>query len=178
VGEIDRPDRRANRAHLGIAQEKGEVRVAATLQLVRAGVGVELRRGTFQVVLDGNDNGSIEWLGLQGSAKASQAFPVKGVPHPFPATVAVHEAGLAQDPEVVGDGRLGLAGGPHEGANTNLAIRSRCPHREDPEPYGVGQRAEALGHVGGLFGAQRGSQHRRAANRLGYLADSTRFYHH
>ena len=35
--------------------------MAATLRLVREGVGVELRRGTFQALLDGNDNGSIEW---------------------------------------------------------------------------------------------------------------------
>jgi hypothetical protein len=34
--------------------------VAATLQLVREGFGIELRRGTFQVVLDGNAVGSIE----------------------------------------------------------------------------------------------------------------------
>lgn len=34
--------------------------MAATLQLVREGTGMELRRGTFQVVLDGNDVASIE----------------------------------------------------------------------------------------------------------------------
>lgn len=37
--------------------------MAATLQLVRfrEGVVFELRRGTFHVLLDGNDVGSIEW---------------------------------------------------------------------------------------------------------------------
>jgi hypothetical protein len=35
--------------------------VAATLQLVREGFGMELRRGTFHVLLDGNDVASIEW---------------------------------------------------------------------------------------------------------------------
>jgi hypothetical protein len=34
--------------------------VAATLQLVREGVGMELRRGTFHVVLDHNEVASIE----------------------------------------------------------------------------------------------------------------------
>ena len=34
--------------------------MAATLQLIREGFGMELRRGTFHVVLDGNDIGSIE----------------------------------------------------------------------------------------------------------------------
>jgi hypothetical protein len=34
--------------------------VAATLQLVRKGTILELRRGTFQVLLDGDDVGSIE----------------------------------------------------------------------------------------------------------------------
>ncbi len=34
--------------------------MAATLQLVREGTGMELRCGTFQVVLDGNDVASIE----------------------------------------------------------------------------------------------------------------------
>jgi hypothetical protein len=35
--------------------------VAATLKLVREGFGVELRRGTFHILLDGNDIGLIEW---------------------------------------------------------------------------------------------------------------------
>lgn len=35
--------------------------MAATLQLVREGFGIELRRGTFHVLLDGNDVASIEW---------------------------------------------------------------------------------------------------------------------
>jgi hypothetical protein len=35
--------------------------MTATLQLVREGRGIELRRGTFDVVLDGADVGSIEW---------------------------------------------------------------------------------------------------------------------
>jgi hypothetical protein len=34
--------------------------VATTLQLVREGSIIELRRGTFRVLLDGNDVGSIE----------------------------------------------------------------------------------------------------------------------
>jgi hypothetical protein len=34
--------------------------VAATLQLIREPIGMELRRGTFRVVLDGNDIQSIE----------------------------------------------------------------------------------------------------------------------
>ena len=33
----------------------------ATLQLVRQGFGIELRRGTFHVLLDDNDVASIEW---------------------------------------------------------------------------------------------------------------------
>jgi hypothetical protein len=35
--------------------------VAATLQLVREGLGIELRRGTFHVLVDTNDVASIEW---------------------------------------------------------------------------------------------------------------------
>jgi hypothetical protein len=35
--------------------------VAANLQLAREGFGFELRRGTFHVLLDGNDVASIEW---------------------------------------------------------------------------------------------------------------------
>jgi hypothetical protein len=35
--------------------------MAATLQLSREGVGIELRRGTFEVVLDGHDLRTIEW---------------------------------------------------------------------------------------------------------------------
>jgi hypothetical protein len=34
--------------------------VAATLQLLREGLAMELRRGPFEVLLDGNDIGSIE----------------------------------------------------------------------------------------------------------------------
>ncbi len=34
--------------------------MAATLQLVRKGIIMELRRGTFQVMLDGDDVGSID----------------------------------------------------------------------------------------------------------------------
>ncbi len=41
-------------------REKGEEAVAATLRLVREGTIMELRRGTFQVLLDGDDVGSIE----------------------------------------------------------------------------------------------------------------------
>jgi hypothetical protein len=33
------------------------------LRLTRQGVGIELRRGTFRVVLDGNDVNAIEWQG-------------------------------------------------------------------------------------------------------------------
>ena len=35
--------------------------MAATLKLTRAGVGVELRRGTFDVLIDGSGVGSINW---------------------------------------------------------------------------------------------------------------------
>ena len=35
--------------------------MAATLQLVREGFGIELRRGTFHVLVDTNDVASIEW---------------------------------------------------------------------------------------------------------------------
>ena len=37
--------------------------MSATLRLTRQGVGIELRRGTFQVLLDGNEDNSIEWQG-------------------------------------------------------------------------------------------------------------------
>jgi hypothetical protein len=43
-----------------MTREKGMGPVAATLQLVREGSIAELRRGTFQVLLDGEDVGSIE----------------------------------------------------------------------------------------------------------------------
>lgn len=33
----------------------------ATVQVTRDGWGLELRRGTFEVLLDGDDLGSIEW---------------------------------------------------------------------------------------------------------------------
>ena len=35
--------------------------MTATLKLTRNGVGMELRRGTFHVLLDGQDVASIEW---------------------------------------------------------------------------------------------------------------------
>ena len=35
--------------------------MAATLKLTREGVGIELRRGTFDVLIDGNSVGSINW---------------------------------------------------------------------------------------------------------------------
>jgi hypothetical protein len=35
--------------------------VAATLKLVREGLGIELRRGTFHVLVEPNDVASIEW---------------------------------------------------------------------------------------------------------------------
>ena len=35
--------------------------MAATLKLTRQGVGVELRRGTFDVLVDGKSVGSIDW---------------------------------------------------------------------------------------------------------------------
>lgn len=35
--------------------------MAATLQLARNAFGIELRRGTFHVLLDGDDVASIEW---------------------------------------------------------------------------------------------------------------------
>jgi hypothetical protein len=43
-----------------MTREKGEGPVAATLQLVREGTIMELRRGRFQVLLDGDDVASIE----------------------------------------------------------------------------------------------------------------------
>ncbi|HEY4851414.1 MAG TPA: hypothetical protein VII22_11490 [Streptosporangiaceae bacterium] len=48
-------------AHLGIDPGERRGPGAATLQLVREGFGFELRRGTFHVLLDGNDVASIEW---------------------------------------------------------------------------------------------------------------------
>ncbi|HEY6310445.1 MAG TPA: hypothetical protein VIY52_06505 [Streptosporangiaceae bacterium] len=35
--------------------------MTATLQLAREGFAIDLRRGTFHILLDGNDAGSIEW---------------------------------------------------------------------------------------------------------------------
>lgn len=35
--------------------------MTATLQLAREGFAIELRRGTFHILLDGKDAGSIEW---------------------------------------------------------------------------------------------------------------------
>lgn len=35
--------------------------MSATLKLIREGVGMELRRGTFSVSVDGKNVGSIEW---------------------------------------------------------------------------------------------------------------------
>jgi hypothetical protein len=37
--------------------------MSATLRLVRNGTGIELRRGTFEVSVDGKRVGSIDWLG-------------------------------------------------------------------------------------------------------------------
>jgi len=37
--------------------------VAANLNLTREGIGVELRRGTFDILVDGKSVGSIEWHG-------------------------------------------------------------------------------------------------------------------
>jgi hypothetical protein len=35
--------------------------MTATIKLVRDGLGFELRRGTFHILIDGNDAASIEW---------------------------------------------------------------------------------------------------------------------
>jgi hypothetical protein len=35
--------------------------MAATLKLTREGVGIELRRGTFDVLIDGDSVGSVDW---------------------------------------------------------------------------------------------------------------------
>jgi hypothetical protein len=51
-----------------------------------------------------------------------KALPVKGVPHPLPATVAVYEPGFTEDPEVVRDGGLCLTDGPDEVADAHLAV--------------------------------------------------------
>jgi hypothetical protein len=48
---------------------------------------------------------------------------------------------------------LGLAGRPDEVAHADLAVWRGGQDRKDPQPHGVGQRAETLGHVGRLFGA-------------------------
>jgi len=37
--------------------------MSATLRLARQGAGIELRRGTFEVVVDGAPVGTIEWQG-------------------------------------------------------------------------------------------------------------------
>lgn len=37
--------------------------MSATLRLIRQAVGIELRRGTFEVTLDGREIGTIEWNG-------------------------------------------------------------------------------------------------------------------
>jgi hypothetical protein len=50
--------------------------VAATLPLVREGFGFELRRGTFQILLDGNDVASIEW-------KQASEVPIEPGHHPL-----------------------------------------------------------------------------------------------
>jgi hypothetical protein len=45
----------------GQPREKGEGPVVATLQVARQGFGLELRRGTFHVLVGNNDVASIEW---------------------------------------------------------------------------------------------------------------------
>jgi hypothetical protein len=40
---------------------EGRRDVAATLTLIRQGVGIELRRGPFDILVDGKSVGSIDW---------------------------------------------------------------------------------------------------------------------
>jgi hypothetical protein len=44
-----------------IREAKRRAIVSATLRLRREGVGIELRRGRFEIVTDGKADGSIEW---------------------------------------------------------------------------------------------------------------------
>lgn len=48
--------------------------MTAILNLKREGLGIELRRGTFKVLLDGNEIGSIEW-------KQSKEWPIESGQH-------------------------------------------------------------------------------------------------
>jgi hypothetical protein len=50
---------RTETAAKGTRSERGRT-VPATLKLIREGVGIELRRGTFDVLVDGKSVGSIE----------------------------------------------------------------------------------------------------------------------
>ena len=61
--------------------------------------------------------------GLEGSAKLGEPFAVERVPHPLAAPVSAHEAGLAQDLDVVGDRGLALAEWPYELTHADLTVR-------------------------------------------------------
>ena len=103
-------------------------------------------------------------LGVEGGAELGEAGVVEGVPDPLAAPVAVDEAGLGEDPQVVRDGPLALADGGDELADADLAGGGGGEHGEEPEPDGVAESPEASGELPGGAGVEGGGEDGRAAN--------------
>jgi hypothetical protein len=70
----------------------------------------------------------------------------------------VNETSIAQDLQVMGNGRLALAQWLHEVAHADLAIRGSGEDAQNPESHRVGQSGEAIGKLSRLGGIKRGGQ--------------------
>lgn len=108
-------------------------------------------------------SGPADELGLDGCFEGGEAVMVEGVPHPLPSPLAVDQAGLAEDLEVVRDGALGLAQGTDELANADLPRWRGSQHGQHPQADWIPQGVEAPGQLAGLVSVEGSSQHRRAA---------------
>src|SRR5664280_3045412 len=60
--------------------------------------------------------------GVDGRPEAGEAIPVERVPDPLSPSIPLYEARLAQDLQVMGDGRLALAQRTDEVAYADLAL--------------------------------------------------------
>lgn len=76
-----------------------------------------------------------------------RSFRLQAVVDPRPATFAAHDAGLAQDLQVMRDGRLAHVATIGEVARAHLTVGSQL--LSDREPRGLGERLQDLDVVHG-----------------------------
>jgi hypothetical protein len=87
--------------------------------------------------------------------KVGESRRYQPIPNPLASSVTLDEAGLAQDLQVVADGRLALAERSHELANTHLALRRGGKHRKNLQADWVSEGGETPRQLSGPSGAER-----------------------